>query len=85
MSIRNMPLNATVFGIDIGKNVFHVVGLDGSGTPIQRATLRRDTLLQFFGRAVSTTVGMRHAPVHNGLHASLRRSATRLALSRLSS
>lgn len=62
MSIRNKPLDATVFGVDIGKNVFHVVGLDGSGAPIQRATFRRDTLLQFFERAVSTIVGMEACP-----------------------
>ncbi len=24
---------ATVYGIDIGKNIFHVVGLDSSGKP----------------------------------------------------
>ena len=26
----------TVIGIDIGKNSFHVVGLDGDGTPVLR-------------------------------------------------
>ena len=34
MAIRNKPCEAMVFGVDIGKNVFHVVGLDGSGAPI---------------------------------------------------
>jgi transposase len=62
MSVRNKPRDAAVFGIDIGKNVFHVVGLDGSGAPIQRASFRRDTLLQFFESAVSTIVGMEACP-----------------------
>jgi transposase len=51
-----------VFGIDIGKNLFHVVGLDGSGTPLQKATFRRDTLLQFFARAEPVLVGMEACP-----------------------
>ena len=51
MTQRNKPRNAAVFGIDIGKNVFHVVGVDAAGVPIQRATFRRETLLQFFERA----------------------------------
>lgn len=42
---RNKPCDTAVFGIDIGKNTFHVVGLDGIGAPIQRATFRRETLL----------------------------------------
>jgi transposase len=62
MSIRMKPCAASVFGVDIGKNVFHVVGLDGSGAPLQRATLRRDTLLQFFERASPTVVGMEACP-----------------------
>lgn len=58
MTQRNKPRDAAVFGIDIGKNTFHVVGLDGTGAPIQRATFRRETLLQFFERAARTVVGM---------------------------
>lgn len=62
MTQRNKPRDAAVFGIDIGKNVFHVVGLDGTGAPIQRATFRRETLLQFFERAARTVVGMEACP-----------------------
>lgn len=62
MSLRNTPRDAAVFGVDIGKNVFHVVGLDGAGAPLQRATFRRDTLLQFFERARPTIVGMEACP-----------------------
>lgn len=30
-----------VFGIDIGKNIFHVVGLDEAGLPLARLRFRR--------------------------------------------
>lgn len=59
---RNKPQNCAVFGFDIGKNLFHVVGLDGTGTPIQRVKFRRETLLQFFERADRTLVGMEACP-----------------------
>lgn len=62
MAVRNRPREAAVFGVDIGKNVFHVVGLDATGAPIQRASFRRDTLLQFFERATPTVVGMEACP-----------------------
>ncbi len=69
MTQRNKPRDAAVFGIDIGKNAFHVVGLDGTGAPIQRATLRRDTL-QFFERAARTVIGMEACPGSSGSPAS---------------
>ena len=62
MSLRNKPRDAAVFGVDIGKNVFHVVGLNAAGAPIQRATFRRETLLQFFERASPTVIGMEACP-----------------------
>jgi hypothetical protein len=42
--IRNKPRGATVYGIDLGKNVFHV-GADPTGAIVQRANFRRHTLL----------------------------------------
>jgi transposase len=42
--------------------VFHVVGLDVTGAPVQKATFRRETLLQFFERASSVLVGMEACP-----------------------
>ena len=36
--IRNKPRDAAVYGIDLGKNVFHVVGTDAAGNVIQRAS-----------------------------------------------
>lgn len=48
MPKRNVPRPAAVYGIDIGKNIFHVVALGTDGTVVQRVRFRRDTLLQFF-------------------------------------
>jgi transposase len=59
---RNQPRECAVFGVDIGKNVFHIVGLDGSGAIVQRVKFRRETLLQFFERAARTLVGMEACP-----------------------
>jgi transposase len=42
--IRNKPRGAT---IDLGKNIFHVVGTDSAGNVVQRVKFRRDTLLAF--------------------------------------
>jgi transposase len=58
MTLRNKPRDAAVYGIDIGKTVFHVVGLDPDGKPIQKASFRRDTLLKFFEAAKPALVGM---------------------------
>lgn len=58
MAHRNLPRSAAIYGIDIGKNVFHVVGLSCDGTPVQKVRFRRDTLLQFFTRAEPSVVGM---------------------------
>lgn len=85
MTIRNKPRDAAVFGIDIGKTVFHVVGLDATGAPIQKATFRRETLLQFFERASPVLVGWRPALGRNGLRANFRRSGTQCGSFRRSS
>ena len=34
-------------GIDIGKNVFYLFGVDAQGTPVLRKKLRRGALLEF--------------------------------------
>lgn len=60
--MRNKPRDAAVYGIDIGKNLFHVVGLDAAGQPIQKVKFRRDTVVQFFERATPTVVGMEACP-----------------------
>lgn len=60
--IRNKPRGAAVYGVDIGKNTFHVAGTDPSGKVIQRAKFRRHTLLEFFKRAQPALVGMEACP-----------------------
>lgn len=40
--IRNEPRGATVSGIDLGKNIFHVVGTNDSGNIVQRVRFRRE-------------------------------------------
>jgi transposase len=60
--MRNQPRGATVYGIDIGKNCFHVVGVDAAGKPIQRVKFRRDTLLTFFANAAPALIGMEACP-----------------------
>lgn len=60
--IRNRPRPAHVFGVDIGKTLFHVVGLDREGSILQKSKFRRETLLQFFERAERTIVGMEACP-----------------------
>lgn len=60
--MRTKPCDAAIFGVDLGKNVFHLVGLDAAGNAIQKATLRREGLLAFFERAASTIVAMEACP-----------------------
>jgi transposase len=52
----------TVYGIDIGKSSFHVVGLDAAGKPVVRTKFRRDRLLQYFANTVPATIGMESCP-----------------------
>ena len=60
---RQKPASAAVYGVDLGKNIFHVVGTDPAGNVIQRVKFRRDTLLAFFERAELALVGMEACPV----------------------
>jgi transposase len=60
--IRNAARDAAVYGVDLGKNLFHVVGLDNRGAVVQRVKFRRETLLTFFERAAGAVVGMEACP-----------------------
>lgn len=60
--MRNKPMGAAVYGIDLGKNTFHVVGADASGQPIQRITLGRSTIFNFFSNASRALIGMEACP-----------------------
>lgn len=57
--MRTKPRSeAAVYGIDIGKKVFHVVALDTEGRPLQRVKFARETLLRFFEVAQPALIGM---------------------------
>jgi transposase len=59
--LRNKPQPAAVFGVDIGKNVFHLVGANAAGVVAQKAKFRR-TLLRFFEAAGRAVVAMEACP-----------------------
>jgi transposase len=52
----------TVSGIDIGKNTFHVVGLDSSGKPTLHSKFKRDRLLAHFANTPAALIGMESCP-----------------------
>jgi transposase len=60
--IRTQARHATVYGIDLGKNVFHVVGADAAGAIVHRVKFRRHTLLTFFEGAEPALIGMEACP-----------------------
>ncbi len=60
--MRTKPIGAVVYGIDLGKNTFHVVGLDVKGNPIQRTKFTRATIFKFFGAATPALIGMEACP-----------------------
>jgi transposase len=60
--VRNKPCNADIYGVDTGKNIFHIVGVNADGMPIQRLRCRRETLIQFSQRAAPALVGMEACP-----------------------
>ena len=59
---RDTSAEAAVHGVDLGKNIFHVVSLDDHGAVVRRAKFRRDALLDFFERAPRAIVGMEACP-----------------------
>ena len=51
-------LTIAVLGIDLGKNVCSVVGLDASGAVVLRRRARRDTLIDLVAKLPACIVGM---------------------------
>lgn len=60
--MRAKPCGASVYGIDLGKNLFHIVGTDFSGRVVQRVTLTRQNLFHFFSNASVALIGMEACP-----------------------
>lgn len=59
---QHQSCDVAVYGVDLGKNIFHVVGVDQSGQLLRRMKFRRETLLAFFDRAAPALVGMEACP-----------------------
>lgn len=51
-------MNIETLGIDVGKNVFHAVGLDASGKVVFRRQFTRSALMRFMGKLTPCNVGM---------------------------
>jgi len=49
---------ATRIGIDLAKNIFHLVGMDASGRVVWRKALGRRKLLEFLAQQKAAEVGM---------------------------
>jgi transposase len=60
--MRTHPRNASVYGIDLGKNAFHVVGLDTTGHVVQKCKLSRATIFTYFVNAPKSLIGMEACP-----------------------
>src|SRR5881392_637961 len=55
---RIMKIAIAVLGIDLGKNVCSIVGLDASGAVVLRRRVRRDTLIDLVAKLPGCIVGM---------------------------
>jgi transposase len=62
MIMRNIPCGAPVYGIDLGKNTFHAVGVDNVGKSLQRVTLNRTSIFHFFANTPAALIGMEACP-----------------------
>ena len=51
-------MKIAVLGIDLGKNVCSLVGLDQNGAVVMRRRARRDLLLELVGKLPPCIVGM---------------------------
>lgn len=51
-------MNITTVGLDLAKNVFHVVCLNAHGKEVKKRMLRRSQVLQFFAQLPSCLIGL---------------------------
>ena len=54
-------MDISVLGVDLGKNVCSVVGLDASGAVVMRRKVRRETLIALAEKLPPCVVGMEPA------------------------
>ena len=55
-------MDISVLGVDLGKNVCSVVGLDASGAVVMRGKVRRETLIALAEKLPPCVVGMGWRP-----------------------
>ena len=79
---QHQPSDAAVYGVDLGKDIFHVVGVDQSGQLLRRMKFRRETLLAFFDRAAPALVGMEACPGSQWLARKLQGLGHRVRINR---
>lgn len=53
-----MRMDISVLGVDLGKNICSVVGLDVSGAVVMRRKMRRETLIALAEKLPPCIVGM---------------------------
>jgi hypothetical protein len=70
-------MTIVTLGIDLGKNLSSVVGLDADGRVVLRRRVRRATLAELAQRLESCTVGWRRAAVRTMSGGSSPRTGTR--------
>jgi len=51
-------MSIVILGIDLGKNVCSVVGIDAAGAVVVRRSMRRQTLIDYVGRLPACVVAM---------------------------
>jgi transposase len=66
-------MNRNVYGIDVGKQWFHVAALNGIGTPIARQKLNRAQIVAYFAKLQPGIVAMETCPGAHHLGRSLER------------
>lgn len=54
--------HVATYGVDIGKTVFHVAGLDSTGHPQLRTKFKREALLHFFSNVPIAVIAMEACP-----------------------
>jgi hypothetical protein len=69
-------MDISVLGIDLGKNVCSVVGLDASGAVVMRRRMRRETLTGLAEKLPACIVGMEACCGSHHLAVSLPATAT---------
>jgi len=59
MSVQSATVdNLTVIGVDIGKDVFHIIGFDGDGQIVLRRKIKRLALVKAFEKVPRCVVGL---------------------------